>query len=134
MATLPGTNVYAESAAIQRALKRPADLAVRYGGEEFTVLLPDTNVIGAGQLAEEILQAIRGLEIQHADHPLGIVSASAGVASGTPTKDATTPAGMIKRADAFLYAAKNSGRNQWRSETARPRSETSPLIETPASK
>lgn len=122
------------AAAIQRALKRPADLAVRYGGEEFTVLLPDTNVIGAGQLAEEILQAIRGLEIQHADHPLGIVTASAGVASGTPTKDATTPAGMIKRADAFLYAAKNSGRNQWRSETARPRSETSPLIETPASK
>jgi diguanylate cyclase len=99
-------------------LKRPAELAVRYGGEEFTILLPETNVSGAGQLAEEILQAIRDLNIEHPDHPLGIVTASAGVTSGTPTKDATTPAGMIKSADAFLYAAKNSGRNQWASELA----------------
>ncbi|OQR27733.1 diguanylate cyclase [Pseudomonas sp. Bc-h] len=106
------------ASAIQQALKRPADLAVRYGGEEFTILLPETNVSGAGQLAEEILQAIRDLNIEHPDHPLGIVTASAGVTSGTPTKDATTPAGMIKSADAFLYAAKNSGRNQWASELA----------------
>jgi diguanylate cyclase (GGDEF)-like protein len=106
------------ASAIQQALKRPADLAVRYGGEEFTILLPDTNVSGASQLAEEILQAIRELNIEHTDHPLGIVTASAGVTSGTPTKDATTPAGMIKSADACLYAAKNSGRNQWASELA----------------
>lgn len=106
------------ASAIQQALKRPADLAVRYGGEEFTILLPETNVSGAGQLAEEILQAIRDLNIEHPDHPLGIVTASAGVTSSTPTKDATTPAGMIKSADAFLYAAKNSGRNQWASELA----------------
>jgi diguanylate cyclase (GGDEF)-like protein len=104
--------------AIRQTLKRPADLAVRYGGEEFTVLLPDTNVSGAGKLAEELLQAIRALDIEHADHPFGIVTASAGVAAGTPAKDDTTPAGMIKSADAFLYAAKNGGRNRWASEVA----------------
>lgn len=106
------------ASAIRQALKRPADLAVRYGGEEFTVLLPDTDVRGAGQLAEAILQAIRALDIEHADHPLGRVTASAGVACGTPARDGTTPAGLIKSADAFLYAAKNGGRNRWCSETA----------------
>jgi diguanylate cyclase (GGDEF)-like protein len=99
--------------AINGVLKRPADLAVRYGGEEFTVLLPDTDIHGAGRLAEDILQAIRGLALEHADHPEQIVTASAGVTARFPALEDTTPAGMIKAADAYLYYAKNNGRNRW---------------------
>lgn len=113
--------------AIGQALKRPTDLAVRYGGEEFTVLLPDTDSQGAGQVAQAILQAIRGMNIEHSDHPVGIVTASAGVIARLPAGDLATPAGMVKAADAFLYLAKNTGRNRWCSETA-----TGPLQATQA--
>jgi diguanylate cyclase len=104
--------------AIQSALKRPADLAIRYGGEEFTLLLPDTNGFGAAQLAQDVLQAIRQLNLVHADHPLGIVTASAGIAATFPATGEVTAPGMIKAADAFLYMAKNKGRNQWCGETS----------------
>ena len=97
----------------QRRIKRPADLAVRYGGEEFTVLLPNTNGAGAITVAQEILEAIRALQIEHGDHPLGIVTASAGVTVSQPGTEDVTPAMLIKAADAFLYLAKNTGRNRW---------------------
>ncbi|MBA1290378.1 sensor domain-containing diguanylate cyclase [Pseudomonas japonica] len=100
------------AAAIRQALKRPADLAVRYGGEEFTALLPDTDAAGAASVAEQILQDIRALDLTHSDHPLGIVTVSAGIALTTPAKEETTPEGLIKAADALLYLAKHSGRNR----------------------
>ncbi|WP_426110995.1 sensor domain-containing diguanylate cyclase [Pseudomonas sp. DSP3-2-2] len=99
--------------AIRRSLKRPADLAVRYGGEEFTVLLPDTDSNGAYRVAQRILDSIRLLEIEHSDHPLGSVTASGGVATLLPGSEDATADGLIKAADAFLYAAKSKGRNRW---------------------
>ncbi|MFF7709303.1 diguanylate cyclase [Pseudomonas sp. NPDC007930] len=99
--------------AIAEQLKRPADLAVRYGGEEFVVLLPGTDAHGAGQVAQAILRAIQGLGIEHRQHSEGVVTASAGVAVSTPAGEATSPEGMIKAADAFLYMAKHQGRNRW---------------------
>lgn len=101
--------------AIRQTLKRPADLAVRYGGEEFCVLLPNTSSEGANLLAEELLGAIRQLNIQHGDHPLGFVTVSAGIGTCLPTSDDVTAGGLIKAADAFMYLAKNSGRNRWHS-------------------
>jgi diguanylate cyclase len=99
--------------AIQQAVKRPGDLAVRYGGEEFTVLLPNTDSAGAVQVAEEILQAIRALHIEHCAHPLGKVTASAGITTARPSFESVTPASLIKAADALLYVAKQQGRNRW---------------------
>lgn len=100
------------AAAIQGNLKRPADLAVRYGGEEFTLLLPDTDLSGACKLTDEILQAIRDLRVPHSGHDAGVVTASAGVILGTPSWQACTPEGMIKAADRLLYEAKREGRNR----------------------
>lgn len=99
--------------AIAATLKRPADLAVRYGGEEFVVLLPDTDSNGANSVGEQLLANIRALRIEHSDHPLGIVTASAGIAIGLPVSEEVTGAGLIKAADAFLYMAKNKGRDRW---------------------
>lgn len=101
------------ASAIQQTLKRPADLAVRYGGEEFTVLLPDTDIEGASQVAQQILDVIRGLAIEHRGHPEHIVTASAGVTATLPASHPVTPAGMTKTADELLYAAKHAGRNRW---------------------
>ncbi|PSB56270.1 hypothetical protein C7B61_20690, partial [filamentous cyanobacterium CCP1] len=52
--------------AIGRAIKRPADLAARYGGEEFAIILPNTNSIGAIQVAQEICQEVAQLKLAHA--------------------------------------------------------------------
>ena len=98
--------------AIHEAIRRPSDLAARYGGEEFTVLLPNTDSSGALQVAEDILQAIRALQIEHAGHPLGKVTASAGVATCQPSRESVSPASLLKAADACLYAAKRAGRNR----------------------
>lgn len=101
------------AAAVRQTIKRPGDLAVRYGGEEFTVLLPNTNSAGADKVAQQILEAVRALNIEHGDHPLGIVTISAGVTTSQPSGEDVTPARLIKAADAFLYLAKNTGRNRW---------------------
>lgn len=98
---------------LRQALKRPADLAVRYGGEEFTLLLPDTDVQGASQIVQEILQLLRRLAIEHAGSPLGHVTASAGIAVGAPTLDTVTPENLMAAADAALYAAKRQGRDRY---------------------
>lgn len=101
--------------AIQQAVQRPGDLAVRYGGEEFTVLLPNTDKTGAIQVAEAILEAIRALNIEHSEHPLGKVTASAGITARQPGHEDVTPASLLKSADSCLYLAKQGGRNCWRS-------------------
>ncbi|WP_262140279.1 sensor domain-containing diguanylate cyclase [Pseudomonas sp. Marseille-Q5117] len=99
--------------AIAQAVKRPGDLAVRYGGEEFSVLLPNTDIRGAALVAQEILAAIRSLRIEHIAHPQGHVTASAGIAVGKPAEQDVTPATLIDSADKMLYAAKQNGRDRY---------------------
>ncbi|WP_085656468.1 sensor domain-containing diguanylate cyclase [Pseudomonas sp. B11(2017)] len=105
--------LHAVGQAIRLAVKRPGDLAVRYGGEEFTVLLPNTDGAGAIEVAGQILQTIRALRLEHSGHPLGYVTASAGIATGHPVTDDVTPASLLKAADTCLYQAKQQGRNRW---------------------
>jgi diguanylate cyclase (GGDEF)-like protein len=112
--------------AIVRVLKRPTDLAVRYGGEEFTVLLPGTDLAGAGVVAEAILQAIRDLGVEHLDHPSGHVTASAGVTAAQPAMHWVTAADMLTSADACLYTAKHNGRNHWHACASQSESGASP--------
>ncbi len=97
--------------AIKQNLKRPADLAARYGGEEMAVILPATDIQGAEQIAQQIRQAIVDLQIEHLDNSLGLVSVSVGVHAVKP--DLTTTAEqLIKQTDQALYSAKNLGRNR----------------------
>ncbi|MCD4484106.1 diguanylate cyclase [Chromobacterium vaccinii] len=96
--------------AIRLSLRRPRDLAARYGGEEFACLLPETGLDGAARLAEEILQAIRALDIAHETSDAGpAVTASIGVAAIVPDGSAP-PQTLIEAADRQLYQAKRAGR------------------------
>ena len=94
-------------------MKRPGDLAVRYGGEEFTLLLPNTDAQGAVAIVQEILMLLRRQVIEHAGSPLGQVSASAGIAVGSPGAEAITPESLTAAADAALYEAKRQGRDRY---------------------
>ncbi|MBS1210238.1 MAG: diguanylate cyclase response regulator [Proteobacteria bacterium] len=97
---------------LQNCVHRPADMVARYGGEEFTVVLPDTDVQGARLVAEEVRRCLEGLQMQHADSPLGLVTISVGVACRVPARETGSPVQLLGDADAALYQAKLAGRNK----------------------
>jgi diguanylate cyclase (GGDEF)-like protein len=91
--------------------ERPTDLACRYGGEEFTVILPDTGLQGAKQVAEKIRRVVFESGIPHAGSKVApSVSLSLGVA--TYAGQFKAPPEVTKAADSALYKAKEQGRNR----------------------
>ncbi len=100
------------ASAIQSCCRRPADLVVRYGGEEFAAILPDTDLRGAIQIAETIRGAVAQLEIPHAASMVGpYVSISGGIAC-LRLRERTNAQELIAEADQSLYDAKRQGRNR----------------------
>ncbi|MDX2217135.1 MAG: AAA-like domain-containing protein [Oculatellaceae cyanobacterium bins.114] len=104
------------ASAMQATLKRAGDLVARYGGEEFAVILPNTDAVGAVQVAESLCAAIRALAIAHPATQVdsqtpAIITMSLGVASILPhTYD--EPAQLIQAADEALYHSKSQGRDR----------------------
>jgi diguanylate cyclase (GGDEF)-like protein/PAS domain S-box-containing protein len=99
--------------ALARAIARnirPSDLACRYGGEEFAVVLPETSVDMACQRAEEMRLAIRNTNLTHLGQTLAAPSASFGVAI-YPGDGSTAPE-LLKASDRALYRAKHEGRDR----------------------
>jgi diguanylate cyclase (GGDEF)-like protein len=84
--------------------------AGRYGGEEFCLLLPDTNLDRAMQIGEMVRTAVEGLSMPHVTSSYRTVTVSIGVASTRPNST-QQPGDLIEAADAALYAAKHRGRN-----------------------
>jgi diguanylate cyclase (GGDEF)-like protein len=101
-----GDTVIRSVAETIRSSCREIDFASRYGGEEFTVILPETPLPGAVQVAERIREKIAALQFPG----IGSVTASIGV-SNYPL-NALSKEDLIRIADQALYVAKNSGRNQ----------------------
>jgi diguanylate cyclase (GGDEF)-like protein/PAS domain S-box-containing protein len=98
--------------AIAKAVKRPADLVCRYGGEEFAVILPNTNLEGTEYVAEQIRLQIEALEIPHINSPTDLyITLSLGIASCIPDKRHNFSS-LIFSADTALYRAKSLGRNR----------------------
>jgi diguanylate cyclase (GGDEF)-like protein len=100
------------ASAINRVLKRPADLVARYGGEEFAIILPNTTAEGAFQVAETIRLEVKALKIRHLNPPLSeYVTLSLGVATAQPCQDGSSQM-LIAAADQALYQAKAAGRDR----------------------
>jgi diguanylate cyclase (GGDEF)-like protein len=116
-----GDRVLVEVARVMHRLSRDVDLPARYGGEEMAVVLPQTDLRGAEQLAERMRVAIESLQIQRLDGGgLLPITASFGVASFPAIAGDKTA--LIAAADAALYRAKRGGRN--RVERAEPATAT----------
>jgi diguanylate cyclase (GGDEF)-like protein/PAS domain S-box-containing protein len=92
-------------------VSRPGDLVARFGGEEFVVVLPNTDSEGALQVANEICESLRSRRLPHTGSPFGIITISIGCATLIPQADRHAP-DLIAIADHALYAAKSNGRNQ----------------------
>ncbi len=104
-----GDAVLRELAQLLQETVRDVDLAGRWGGEEFLVILPGTDLAGGAQVAERIRVALAGRIVLSADGTPIPVTASFGVAATPP---ASTAAELFSAADAALYEAKRNGKNR----------------------
>ncbi len=97
------------------SVNRPMDFLGRYGGEEFSAILPKTDMEGAVYVAEEMRKNVEGLRIRHENSLVSDwVTVSLGAAVMTPAAE-FTPAALIEGGDEALYQAKKEGRNRVRS-------------------
>jgi diguanylate cyclase (GGDEF)-like protein len=95
---------------LQQELKRSTDHLCRYGGEEFAIILPNTDTDGAMVLAEQVRLSLENQRIQYEELELSI-SVSIGCYAAV-AEVSSTNADYIQAADIALYQAKNEGRNR----------------------
>lgn len=87
------------------------DIVSRFGGEEFIIILPETDINSAVLLAKEVLKAVKDLNIAHESSPIDKrITLSIGVASMIANENINMDI-FLKMADDALYEAKNNGRN-----------------------
>ncbi len=96
---------------IADTLQRHSDVAARFGGEEFAVILPDTELEAAMRVAENIRQAVAGMNMPHSGNPEGLQTISIGVAAGVPGQNGSLVS-LLTASDHALYRAKYLGRNR----------------------
>ena len=90
--------------------RRRGDVAARYGGEAFAVILPDISADGGHHFAENLRAAGEELKIPRCRNSYGVVTVSIGLACELPI--AGSEAAMLQNADAALYSAEENGRNR----------------------
>jgi diguanylate cyclase (GGDEF)-like protein len=115
-----GDRVLAGVAELLNSHIRASDLACRFGGEEFALVLPDATLDAVRRRAEGIQLAVRQLEPKHRGRSLGSITASFGVAMFPD--HAQDPESLLRAADQALYEAKAAGRDRIVVSSARPAS------------
>ncbi len=111
-----GDKVLQIAAALLKGQTREGDIIARFGGEEFILALPYTDLEGARQLADRILVSLRSLSLNAADQAVRVTT-SIGLASLTGTESPDRPdllEALLRQADQALYFSKQQGRDQYR--------------------
>jgi diguanylate cyclase (GGDEF)-like protein len=105
-----GDALLREFGTLVRAQTRREDIACRYGGEEFLLILPEADAVTTAQCAEKLRRAMEHLSVDVNGQAVGQVTASFGVAAFPEHSDSFTA--LVRIADKALYAAKSAGRNR----------------------
>ncbi len=105
-----GDELLAQAAAVIRRALRDMDIAVRYGGEEFAVILPETPASGGRQVAERIRKDVEELHLDVGTNAPAHRTVSLGIAEYP--SDATSGRTLVEAADRALYRAKRAGKNR----------------------
>ncbi|MBI3942781.1 MAG: diguanylate cyclase [Chloroflexi bacterium] len=105
-----GDTLLREFGIFLRSHTRGEDIACRYGGEEFVLVLPEVTLDVARQRAEQLREGAKHLDVQHHGRALGVVTLSAGVI--VFPKHGTTAESLLSAADTALYQAKRAGRDR----------------------
>ena len=96
---------------LRQNVRRAGDLVARYGGEEFVVVLPNTDLEGAREVADAMNRTVADMNLRHkGSHGRDHLTISAGVACGIPSRG-HDPTKVLEKADQALYRAKRSGRD-----------------------
>jgi diguanylate cyclase (GGDEF)-like protein/PAS domain S-box-containing protein len=109
-----GDEALRQFSALCQSRARATDIFARFGGEEFMLLMPDTNLEGAGIILQRLLEGVADLKIHGASGTFGF-HASVGL---TDYRSGDTLENLLKRADQALYRAKREGRNRISYEAA----------------
>ena len=105
-----GDSLLRDVGQVLRDKLRKSDISCRYGGEEFVLVFPDSNLADTRIRVEQIVAFVKQLDLRHGDQPLGKITVSAGVAQAQP--EGCTPGELLRDADEALYAAKQAGRDR----------------------
>ena len=105
-----GDIVLKQVSRIFKKIIQSSDIACRYGGEEFIIILPATLLEEGVQLAERLRQSVKHLEIEHLGQAIELVTISLGVASFPDSGNSVDR--LCKAADTALYRAKTEGRDR----------------------
>jgi len=89
---------------------RKSDIACRYGGDEFVLVLPDSSLADAQRRVEQIRVLVKELQIRNGGPPLDTITVSAGIAAAS--EKGSTAAELLQAADTAMYAAKQAGGNR----------------------
>lgn len=110
---LAGDHVLRHMVGVLRQRLRASDVLGRYGGEEFMVLLPGTDLHGAAQLAEQLRQAVQAAPCEWQGQRIAFtVSIGVAASADTPADPSRTSEALLQAADQALYRAKDDGRNR----------------------
>ena len=110
---LAGDHVLRHIVGVLRQRLRASDVLGRYGGEEFMVLLPGTDLHGAAQLAEQLRQAVQAAPCEWQGQRIAFtVSIGVAASADTPADPSRTSEALLQAADQALYRAKDDGRNR----------------------